>query len=448
MALKSEKLIVFANLEHDWVPCGQLTLEEQGSHLAASQFAYGVNYLKRANALEVDPVSLSIANRAAIAGRILLPIAPLPFFGGIRDCAPDAWGRRVIEAKRKAPPNSLAESQYLLDAGSERIGALDIRRQIKDAPSAGVSAIDQLAYLMEAADRIQDGLPIPERLEAIFLVGSGLGGARPKASVRDSDGILWIAKFSNPNDAFDIPQIECATLLLAKKAGLKVPSVKTEMLGDRRIMLIRRFDRYWSKQGEIDESDFNLFDTVAGQQKMEHRMGFVSGLTLAACDELDSKNKSYADLEIAIRRYCHPSVILADSEELFKRMVFNIFVSNDDDHLRNHGFVWDPRLPGWRLSPLYDVLPRASIASERFLHLAVGNQGRLATIDNALSSAGSFMLTEKKACEFIGEVWRVTRQWKTYFDEFNVSAAEMDKISPAFRHIDDVSSPAVRALLG
>jgi serine/threonine-protein kinase HipA len=94
------------------------------------------------------------------------------------------------------------------------------------------------------------------------------------------------------------------------------------------------------------------------------------------------------------------------------------------------------------------VLPRASIASERFLHLAVGNQGRLATIDNALSSSGSFMLTEKKACEFIGEVWRVTRQWKTYFDEFNVSVAEMDKISPAFRHIDDVSSPAVRALLG
>jgi serine/threonine-protein kinase HipA len=128
-------------------------------------------------------------------------------------------------------------------------------------------------------------------------------------------------------------------------------------------------------------------------------------------------------------------------------MVFNILVSNDDDHLRNHGFVWDPCISGWRLSPLYDVLPRASIASERFLHLAIGNQGRLATIDNALSAAGSFMLPQKKACECISEVWRVTRQWKTYFDEFKVSAAEIEKISPAFRHIDDVSSPALRALL-
>ena len=447
MALKNEKLVVFANLEHEWVACGQLLLEEQGSQLVASQFAYGVNYLKRANALEVDPVSLSIANRAAVSGQLLLPIAALPFFGGIRDCAPDAWGRRVIEAKRKVPPNSLPESEYLLGAGSERIGALDIRRQMTDAPSAGVSAVHDVAYLMEAADRIQEGLAIPERLEAIFLAGSGLGGARPKASIRDADGVLWIAKFSNPNDAFDIPEIECATLLLAQKAGLQVPPVKTMMLGDRRIMLIRRFDRYWASEGEQNTSDFNVFDTVAGHQKVEHRMGFVSGLTLAACDEMDSKNKSYGDLAAAIRRYCHPSVIRSDSEELYKRMIFNILVSNDDDHLRNHGFVCDPSISGWRLSPLYDVLPRASIALERFLHLTIGNQGRLATIDNALSAAGSFMLPQKKACECISEVWRVIRQWKTYFDEFKVSAAEIEKISPAFRHIDAVSSSAVRALL-
>ena len=447
MALQNEKLVVFANLEHEWVPCGQLTLEEQGSHLVASQFAYGVNYLKRANALEVDPVSLSIANRATVSGQLLLPIAPLPFFGGIRDCAPDAWGRRVIEAKRQVPPNSLPESEYLLEAGSERVGALDIRRQMKDVSSTGVSEVHDLAYLMEAADRIQEGLAIPERLEAIFLVGSGLGGARPKASVRDADGILWIAKFSNPNDAFDIPAIECATLLLAQKAGLQVPPIKTMVLGNRRIMLIRRFDRYWAGKGEQSASDFNVFNTVAERHKVEYRMGFVSGLTLTACDEMDSKNKSYGDLALAIRRYCHPSVIRADGEELFKRMVFNIFVSNDDDHLRNHGFVWDPCILGWRLSPLYDVLPRASFASERFLHLAIGHQGRLATIDNALSAAGLFMLSQKKACECISEVWQVIRQWKTYFDEFKVSAAEIEKISPAFRHIDAISSSAVRVLI-
>jgi serine/threonine-protein kinase HipA len=97
---------------------------------------------------------------------------------------------------------------------------------------------------------------------------------------------------------------------------------------------------------------------------------FVSGLTLLACDELDSPKKCYGDLAHAIRRYCHADVIRADNRELYARMIYNIFVSNDDDHLRNHAFVWDPRLRGWRLSPLYDVLPRPGIAFERQLHLS------------------------------------------------------------------------------
>ena len=128
-------------------------------------------------------------------------------------------------------------------------------------------------------------------------------------------------------------------------------------------------------------------------------------------------------------------------------MILNIFVSNDDDHLRNHGFLWDPRLPGWRLSPLYDVLPRPSHASERFLHLGVGPQGRLATLDNALATHERFMLSLAAACELIDEVWRVMRQWRVYLTEAGVPATEQDKIAPAFRHIDDVSTSALRKLL-
>ena len=128
-------------------------------------------------------------------------------------------------------------------------------------------------------------------------------------------------------------------------------------------------------------------------------------------------------------------------------MTFNIFVSNDDDHLRNHGFLWDARLPGWRLSPLYDVLPRPSHASERFLHLGVGPQGRLATLDNALAAHERFTLSLAAACELIDDVWRVVRQWRVHLTEAGVPATEQDKIAPAFRHIDDVSTAALRKLL-
>lgn len=148
-----------------------------------------------------------------------------------------------------------------------------------------------------------------------------------------------------------------------------------------------------------------------------------------------------------MRDHCHPSVIRADNAELFKRMVYNILVSNDDDHLRNHGFLWDPRLPGWRLSPLYDVLPRASHATERFLHLGVGPQGRLATLDNALAAHTRFTLSKVEAANAMTDVWQKVREWKVYFERFGVSDEEIDKIAPALRHVDQVSTPALRKLL-
>ncbi len=421
--------MTFAHLGGVWAPCGQLTLTEEGPRLLASSFAYGMNYLKRPGALEVDPVALSIADKAAVTAKRLLPVAGLPFFGGIRDAAPDAWGRRVIEAKLKVPANSLPESQYLLHAGSDRVGALDIRNHISDAPTAGASAWHSLAHLVEAASRIDEGLPVPAHLDAIFQGGSALGGARPKASIRDEQGILWLAKFASASDAMDVPTIEAATLLLAKEAGQCVPPVRTQSLSDRSVMLIQRFDRYWSEVGT------------------ECRMGFVSGLTMLGCDESESPNKSYADLADAIRRYCHPSVIRRDNEELFRRMVFNILVTNDDDHLRNHGFVWDPRLSGWALSPLYDVMPRAAVATERYLHLGVGPQGRLADLDNALAAHAKFTLSQSKACEIMSNVWAVVREWRVYFDQYGVAEEQMDKVATAFRHIDHVSSAKLRKLL-
>lgn len=446
MAAKELKLMTFAHLGEGWAPCGLLTMTEQGTELLASSFAYGLNYLNRADALEVDPVSLAIRGPQSVKGKLLVPANNLVSFGGIRDAAPDSWGRRVIEAKLKVPANSLTESQYLLHAGSERVGALDIRSSILDKPPGATGSIHELTYLREAAERIEAGEDVPSNLESIFMDGSALGGARPKASVRDESGSLWLAKFQSKNDAFDIPAVECASLVLARETGLNVPPVNTRILGDRRVMMIRRFDRYWLAQGMLPSVATDLM-LLPADGLTERRMGFVSGLTLVGCDETESRTKSYADLALAVRKYCHPSVIRADNEELFKRMVFNIFASNDDDHLRNHGFLWDPRLPGWRLSPLYDVLPRPSHTTERYLHLGIGPQGRIATLGNALGGHEMFSLSRSRACELIGEVWRVVREWKVSFERSGVSADDIAKIAPAFRHLDDISTAGTRKLL-
>lgn len=446
MAAKELELMTFAYLGEAWAPCGQLTMTEQGPELLASRFAYGTKYLARADALEVDPVSLAIHGPEPVKGKRLLPVNKLVSFGGIRDAAPDSWGRRVIEAKLKVPANSLAESQYLLHAGSERVGGLDIRSSISDKPTGTAGGVHALGYLMEAAERIEAGEEVPANLEYIFEGGTALGGARPKASVRDESGALWLAKFQSKNDAFDIPAVECASLVLAREAGLNVPPVATRLLGDRRIMMIRRFDRYWLAQETQPTAETDLLLAPA-EGLTERRMGFVSGLTLVGCDETESRTKSYADLAAAVRRHCHPGVIRADNEELFKRMVFNIFTSNDDDHLRNHGFLWDPRLPGWRLSPLYDVLPRPSLATERFLHLGIGPQGRLATLDNALDGHAVFSLSRARAGELMDEVWRVVREWKVSFEHSGVMADDMARIAPAFRHLDDISTADTRKLM-
>lgn len=145
--------------------------------MVTSEFSYGNKYLMRPQALEVDPVSLSISDKAAIRNKRILPVGDLKMFGGVRDAAPDAWGRRVIEAKLKVSANDLPESTYLLEAGSNRIGALDVRVSIDAPPSEGHQSVADLQYLLEAAERIEEGAEVPAKLEAIFEAGASLGGA-------------------------------------------------------------------------------------------------------------------------------------------------------------------------------------------------------------------------------------------------------------------------------
>ena len=409
------------------VPAGSLSIIEEGPRAISSTFGYGKRYLERPDAVPIDPVSLSLEQAVPGTVRRATPANGLELFGAIRDASPDNWGRRVIENRLKAPANSLPESTYLEYAGSNRFGALDFRRSVTDDEHRGVlPQVTRLEYLLEAADRIQRGEPIPVAMTELFDAGPTMGGMRPKVVV-EREGRQWIAKFPTANDPFDVPVIERATLELARECGLQVPQTDLLRLPDGRpVMLIERFDRIPAKSGW-------------------HRQHVVSALTLLGLHESQSPAASYADLSHRLTIFAAEGSVTGDRAELFQRMVFNILVSNDDDHLRNHAFIWSSVGRGWRLSPLYDVVPKPQIGSERFLHLGVGSQGRLATLDNALSHAAQFGLNLPEAAQMIGEIARKAREWRNTFERFGVTEAQCDKVQTAFRRPRDIGLEKVEA---
>ena len=203
-------VFVFAHLQQGWAPAGHLSITQERD-IQASRFAYGTRYIERPDAFEIDPVSLSLADKPRVRGAELFPARQLTQFGGIRDAAPDAWGRRVIEAQRRVPANSLSEADYLLGAGSDPVGALDVRESLNSPVRAGATPIQSLPYMLDAAERIEHGLPVPTALSDFFGSAPGAGGARPKASVRDETGLLWLAKFPAVGAACQCPRSRCRT---------------------------------------------------------------------------------------------------------------------------------------------------------------------------------------------------------------------------------------------
>jgi len=415
---------VFAYLpgQTEAVPSGRLTLFENGRELRTSRFAYGQRYVRRPDAFAVDPVSLPLDSTGEIA-----PVNQLAMFGAFRDAMPDHWGRRVIENRLRVPADSLPESVYLEQAGPHRSGALDFRASLEEAQRAGsLPPAMALEHLVDAAGRIEEGEDVPAHLEAFFDGAPSVGGARPKAVV-DSQGRQWIAKFPSKQDRFDVPLIEYAALRLAREAGLEVPELRLCTLADgRHVMMIERFDRIV-------------------QRDRTCRRHMVSALTLLGLHESESATASYGGIAQAISRHGVDGHVAADRGELFARMVFNILVTNDDDHLRNHAFLH--AAGGWRLSPLYDVVPKPLIGSERYLHLGVGPQGRTATLANALAGAGAFGLLPRAAAQLIDRVVAVTRRWREHFESFGVAAAECDRVARAFPRAADIGMREVEKQL-
>lgn len=407
---------VFVHLPDGPVPAGLLTMTDEPRNQFAT-FAYGRRYLERPNRVPVDPVALPLHD--ADTSQTFRTEEGFAVFGGIRDAAPDGWGQYLMY---KAMGDRLpSEIDLILASGDHRVGALAFgptpARPERITPWGDGDAPGEhftLEELADAAERAQHVDQLDDNLRRLLTAGSSLGGARPKAAT-EIDGHPWIAKFQARNDSFPECRVELATMRLAQECGLDVPKLDFRRMLDRDIYLIERFDR-----------------VLHGNRK--ERRPFASGLTMLGAHESEVSRYSYADLAAALRQ--HGTQVRDDLHELFRRMVFNILVTNDDDHLRNHGFLFDGN--GWRLSPLYDVVPKPQVGLERRLVLGVGPSGRDATLENALAGAAGFDLGPDDAGAIVREMRStVANRWEALFQEANLSLADRGRFATCFRLAND-----------
>ena len=282
------------------------------------------------------------------------------------------------------------------------------------APKRQYNQTHQLAELIAATQDIEGGRPVAAHLLEQLDPGTSMGGARPKATIEDARS-LWLGKFPAKDDRFNMQRVEFATLDLARRCGLNVTQARLQTVGDSDVLMLQRFDR------QYDE---------ARTEKGYLRFGLVSGLTVLDCADshLDRERWSYPLLADNLRRWSDKPE--ADCAELFRRMVFNAAVTNNDDHPRNHAML--RRQKGWRLSPAYDLVPAPVVSRERRdLALTVGDYGRTASIYNLMSQAGRFGLPTQDARAQIDRLVDVVRHWRDSFFACGVSAKDIDYIAVA-----------------
>lgn len=364
-------------------------------------FNYGKSYLQRDNAIAIYDTELPLRPG-------LLPLlSGLSIPGCLRDAAPDAWGRRVILNKKfgnKASgidPAELDELSYLIESGSDRIGALDFQPSptVYEPRNASGAPLEEL---IEATELVEKGIPLTPELAQALQHGTSIGGARPKALIQ-SDSRKYIAKFSTSSDLYSVVKAEYVAMRLAGLAGLNVAPVSLERAAGKDVLLVERFDRT---------------ATVNGWQ----RKGLVSALTMLTLDEMMARYASYETLAELVRaRFSSAPETL---RELFSRIVFNILVGNTDDHARNHAAFWDGNL--LTLTPAYDICPQTrhgQIATQAMLVKGDDRSSRIAT---CLAAAPQFLLSEESAVEIIGnQVEGIEQHWPTACEE--ASLTEIDR---------------------
>ncbi|MGE0189112.1 MAG: type II toxin-antitoxin system HipA family toxin [Steroidobacteraceae bacterium] len=375
----------------EFVTAGRFRVSQNRDGIFMGEFIYGKRYMERADAVELDPVELKLAQTRYETPRMA------GFFGAIRDAMPDFWGRRVIE--RHAGSVKLDEFDYLMHGPDDRAGALGFGLNTNPpAPRRNFSRTLDLESLQKMAEAIINdqsediaNKADAQQVQELLLEGTSMGGARPKAVVEDDDG-LWIAKFSSPQDRWNHPLIEQAFLNLARICGLNVADSKITTVAGKDVLLVRRFDR--------DKADNGY---------RRHRM--VSALTLLRSDDDPSSKENWSYLLLADEIRRTSASPKADLRELFARMCFNAIVSNLDDHPRNHAILAKDK--DWHLSPAYDLTPTPTIAKDtRLLAMACGTHGRIARKQNLLTAAGRFLLSNEEAEAMIDNMVKIVRaEW-------------------------------------
>lgn len=409
MPAKDQTCYAFIQLPgtFEWVPCGVLTVSEVGQNVYRGVFRYGKSYLERKDAPSLDPYNLSLSSRP----QEFTKLKGIP--GALRDASPDAWGRRVIQAKLGLPQADVCEIDYLLNGPDD--GAGNLRFGATSKPPGAPRPFNrthQLQALTEAAEQLEETGKLPHEVLEQLEPGTRMGGARPKVTIEDGQRI-WLTKLPEKNDKMNMQRIEYATLELARFAGLDVCGTRMEKVGSRDALMLERFDRKWNPDA-----------------KAYARFGLVSGLTVLDAEDGDLGRDRWSYLLLAdeLRRWS--SNPQKDRLELFRRMVFNAMVTNNDDHPRNHALLQVDR--GWRLSPAYDIVPVPATSKERRdLALNVGVFGRAASMYNLLSQPEVFGLSLHAARAEIDRMRQKVSGWQELFKHHGVSAADIEKIAPA-----------------
>ncbi len=396
-----EEAYVWIWLPHETQPvvAGRVARQSDGRLI----FNYGQSYLARENAIAIyDPELPLRAGEIPLHDKLQLPSC-------IRDASPDAWGRRVIVNRtlglkgRDAEITELDELTYLLDSGSDRIGALDFQSSATNyVPRQQSNAT--LEELMQSAERVEKGVLLSPDLDQALQHGTSLGGARPKALI-ETGKQKFIAKFSSSNDLYNVVKAEFVAMRLAHIVGLNVAPVKlTKGLG-KDVLLIERFDRTPVKNGW-------------------ERRALVSALTMLELDELEARYASYEDLSTLIRhRFTDPKQTL---EELFGRMMFNILVGNTDDHARNHAAFWDGH--ALTLTPAYDICPQGRTGGEATQAMLISGNKRLSLLTLCLEATPQFLLGADRARTIItSQLATISSHWNQVCDE-----AGMNEVDRAF----------------
>jgi serine/threonine-protein kinase HipA len=391
--MTSEQAYVWVWLPGATVPVVAGRLEAVGE---VAMFNYGRSYLARDDAIPLYLPELPLRE-----GEIR-PEAGLTIAGCIKDAGPDAWGQRVVMHRRlgyaglDADPDALSPLTYLLESGSDRTGALDFQARADNyIARSGAAPLDEL---VQAAELVDAGEPLSPELAVALLHGSTIGGARPKVVIEDGRRRL-IAKLSSRTDTFPVVAAEAVAMRLAALTGLDVAGTHVTTSHGHEVLLVERFDR----------------TAVPGERKM-----MVSALTILGLDEMMFRYTSYYQLADEIRaRFTEPDRTL---RELFARIVFNICVSNTDDHARNHAAFWDGT--ALTLTPAYDICPQLRSGGEAAQAMDIAPGSRLSRFQTCVDAAHRYHLSRAEAVAIIGgQVDTIEAQWAAAADAARLTNA-------------------------